>query len=105
MALEQEPDWKLISERAEGVVADLEAAARAALARGRYRPGITALAVEVAGLRTAIDRAASRQIAVAAICDEAYLLGRQAPRLPVQAPKTCRHLTLIRGQDQPFVDS
>lgn len=98
-APEEEPDWKLMAERAEAVLADLEAAAKAALARSRYRPGISALAVQVAGLRTTIGDAARRQIAVNAICDEAYRLGRQAPRLPVSAPKAPRHLTLIRRQD------
>jgi hypothetical protein len=97
---EPEPNWKLMAKRAEDVLGDLEAAATAALAQSRYRPGVTALAVEVARLRTAIDNAVSRQIAVNAIYDAAYQLGRQAPRLPVQSPRARRHLTLINEQDQ-----
>jgi hypothetical protein len=101
MASDDELDWKLTAKRVETVLADLEAAAKSAFARSRYRPGITALAVEVAALRAAIDGVARRQITVSAIWDEAYQLGRQAPQLPVQAPKARRHLTVVRTQDPP----
>jgi hypothetical protein len=97
--MEHEPDWKVVAQRTEAILADLEAAARAALSQNRYRPGITALAVEVAGLRETLADAARRQIAVGAIWDDGYQFGQQAPRLPKQAKRTRRHLTLIRGQD------
>lgn len=54
MSIEHEPDWNIVAQRTEAVLADLEAAARVALAQNRYRPGITALAEEVTGLRAAI---------------------------------------------------
>jgi len=98
MTSDEEPDLKLMAKRAETVLVELEAAATAALAGGRYRPGISALAAKVVDLRMAINDLACREIAVQAIVDHAYRHGRQAPRLPMEASQARRHLTLVHVQ-------
>lgn len=98
MSIEGEPGWELIAERIEVVLADLEVAARTALAQSRYRPGITALVAQVAGLRAAIDNAARRELMVHAIWDDGY---RQGFGLRVPTRKSRPHLTLLHDSDLP----
>jgi hypothetical protein len=99
MSVEHGPDWSVFANRIETVLSDLEAAARAALAQNRYRPGIAALAAEVANLQAALADVARRQIAVGAIWDDGFQYGQQAPRIPEQGKRPRRHLTLIPKPD------
>jgi len=67
---EEAAHWKLLAGRAGAVLSALEAAA----ADGGT-DGLADLAAEVAGLRYALDTAAGRQIAVAAVAYGGYRIG------------------------------
>lgn len=86
------PEWKLLAERTESVLASLEAIITAST---RRRPGLNALRGDVAGLRYALVCAAQRRITVAAIHEASFAQGLAAAR-PQTRPVPAAPLRLHR---------